>query len=112
MARRFQRTSTRVPVDLVSAAGTDKFEQPGSIMDVSRGGLRVQTGPRLTPGQFLHVFLAGRARPFARCRVVWAQTHGDALPSVAGLEIVENASWHSTPRLDLRALLSPYSASL
>jgi len=104
MARRFQRTNARVPVDLVAMAGTDKFEQPGSIMDVSRGGLKVQTGPRLTPGQFLHVFVAGQARPFVRCRVVWAQTHGDALPSEAGLEILENAPWRATPRLDLRAL--------
>ncbi|MEJ2008950.1 MAG: PilZ domain-containing protein [Acidobacteriota bacterium] len=112
MARRFQRTNTRVSVELISAAGKDKFEQPGSIMDVSRSGLRVQTGPRLTPGQFLHVFLTGRARPFARCRVVWAQTHGDALPSEAGLEILEGVSARATPLLALEPMPWQYYSTL
>lgn len=109
MARRFQRTQARVPVDLVSPPGANAFEQPGSIMDVSRGGLRVQTGPRLTPGQHLHVFLAGQMRPYARCRVVWAQTHGEALPSEAGLEILERAPWHPISRLEPRSLSLQHS---
>lgn len=112
MARRFQRTYARVPVDLVSTLGANNFEQPGSIMDVSRGGLRVQTGPRLTPGQYLHVFLSGQVRPYARCRVVWAQTHGGALPSEAGLEILEHAPWHPVSRLDARDLPSQYSNAI
>lgn len=111
MARRFQRTPARVPVELVATEGMEQFEQPASIMDVSQAGLRIQTGPRLTPGQFLHVFLAGRARPFAHCRVVWSQSHGGALPSVAGLEIVGSSPWSASARLNLKALPARYGAS-
>jgi hypothetical protein len=89
MGRRYQRVYARFRVALVSAGETGKFEQAGSVVDVCQHGLRVQTGPRLIPGQVLHLFHEGQGRPFARCRVVWAQTHGAALPSEAGLEILE-----------------------
>lgn len=89
MARRFKRTYARVPVDLVSIGGPDGFSQIGSICDMSQGGLRVQTSLQLIPGRRLHVFLEGSTRPFAWCRVVWARSHGDSLPSEAGLEILE-----------------------
>lgn len=112
MARRFQRTYARVPVDLVLTHGTDNFDQPGSIIDFSQGGLRIQTGPRLSPGQHLHIFLIGQAMPYARCRVVWAQTHGGALPSEAGLEILERGPWQPMSRLRLRNPPSHYSETL
>ena len=103
MARRFDRTYTRFPVDLVWEGETTRFEAPGSVIDASQGGLRVQTGPRLVPGQIFRVFLEGRASPSARCRVVWAQTHGSALPSEAGLEILGGVPWPPTSRM-LRAV--------
>lgn len=49
----------------------------------------MRTGAQLIPGRLVRVFLEGKANPFACCRVVWAQTHGGALPSEAGLEILE-----------------------
>jgi PilZ domain len=103
MARRFNRRYARVPADLVSMVGSNQYEEAGSIIDFSRGGLRVQTGPRLVTGQVLHLLLEGQAKPFACCRVVWAQTHGGALPSEAGLEILENPPWIPTARMNFKA---------
>lgn len=99
MARRFQRTYARIPVDLVSGSGTEAFSEVGSIRDISQGGLRVQTGPQLVPGRMLHVFLEGHVKPFARCRVVWSRSRGGALPSEAGLEILERLPSRAAPVL-------------
>lgn len=101
MERRFERVYVRFPVGLVSVSETGKFDQPGSVVDVCPGGLRVQTGPRLVPGQILHLFHDGQPIPFARCRVVWAHTHGSALPSEAGLEILEGQPWQTAAPSEL-----------
>ena len=92
MERRFDRSYIRFPVELVCSAKQGSFQAPAGVVDMSQGGLRVCTGSPLVPGGFLHVFLEGKANPFARCRVVWARTHGGALPSEAGLEIIEQLS--------------------
>lgn len=89
MARRFQRSYMRFPVDLVSFGTPGGFQAPASVVDMSQGGLRVQTGLPLIPGRLIHVFQGGEKGPFAFCRVVWTQTHGGARPSEAGLEILE-----------------------
>lgn len=104
MARRFDRTYTRLPVELVAENQTHKFEAPASVIDISKGGLRVQTGPSLIPGQILNVFVGGKPDQLARCRVAWSQTHGSALPSEAGLEFLGTAPWLTTLRIKMRAL--------
>lgn len=106
MARRFQRTYARVPIDLVPDGRTEGLAEAGSILNFSDGGFRVQTGPQLIPGGTVHLFLEGNSRPFVCCRVVWARSHGDALPSEAGLEILERLPSHSAQRLHLRPLVS------
>lgn len=90
MERRFDRSYIRFPVDLVWTVGSGDFQAPAGVIDMSQGGLRLHTGPPLIPGRLVHVFLEGNSNPFAHCRVVWAQTHGAALPSEAGLEIIEH----------------------
>jgi len=92
MERRFVRSNVQLPVDLVCAGKGGDFQAPAGVVDVSQGGLRVRTGPPLITGRFVHVFLEGKGNPFAYCRVVWTQTHGGALPSEAGLEILEQLS--------------------
>jgi len=89
MERRFVRNSVRIPVDLVFGEQPGGLQSPASVVDVSAGGLRVQTGPSLIPGGLLYVFFGGEEKPFARCRVVWAMTRGSAVPSEAGLEILD-----------------------
>lgn len=89
MPRRYERSCVRLPVELVGVSPSGSFEQPGSVMDLSKGGLRVQTSRSLTRGQVLKVFLRGAGRPCASCRVVWTRSSGGALPSDAGLEIQE-----------------------
>jgi PilZ domain len=89
MSRRYERSYVRLPVELVGISASGSFEQPGSVMDLSKGGLRVQSSRRLTRGQILQVFLRGVRKPYALCKVVWTRTSGGALPSDAGLEIQE-----------------------
>lgn len=103
MSRRFDRAYARFSVDLVWGVDAEKFKTPGSVLDISQGGLRVQTAPSLIPGQILHVFLEGHLNPSTRCRVVWAQTHGSSLPSEAGLEILERSPWLPTSPVNLNA---------
>jgi hypothetical protein len=92
MARRFQRSYMRLTVDLVSFGTSGGFQAPASVIDASQGGLRVHTGLPLIPGRLVHVCNRRERSPFAFCRVVWTQTHGGALPSEAGLEILEPMS--------------------
>ena len=101
MARRFQRSNMRVTVDLVSFGTPGGFQAPASVIDASQGGLRINTGLPLIPGRLIHVFQGGKKNPFAFCRVVWTQTHGGALPSEAGLEILERMSKGPGIRLNL-----------
>ncbi len=87
VSRRHERSYVRLPVNLVGILPSGRFEQMGSVLDISKGGLRVETGRSLSPGQMLDVFLRGITTPYASCRVVWTHTRGGALPSEAGLEI-------------------------
>ena len=98
MARRFERTCARFPVDLVASGREGGVQTSASVVDLSLGGLRIQTGPALIPGRLLYVFREGQTHPFAYCRVVWAHTHGSDLPSEAGLEILQQIS--ATPSVD------------
>jgi PilZ domain len=104
MARRFQRSYTRFPVNLVSFGTPAEFQAPASVMDMSQGGLRVHTGFPLIPGRLVQVFHGGEKSPFAFCRVVWTQTHGGALPSEAGLEILKGVSKSPGTSLKLPAI--------
>jgi hypothetical protein len=92
MKRRFVRNYSQFPVDLVWTGKAGGYQTPAGVVDISQGGVRVGTGPPLIPGRLVHVFLEGEKSPFAFCRVVWAHTHGSALPSEAGLEILEQLS--------------------
>jgi PilZ domain len=89
MSRRYDRSYAWLPVDLVGVSAVGGFEQPGSVVDLSRGGLRVQTSLELTPGQALQVFLKGVSTPYASCRVIWTRRRGGDLPGDAGLAIEE-----------------------
>ena len=99
MVRRYDRSNARLPVELVATLATGRVEQPGSVMDLSKRGLRIQTCPCLIPGQRVEVFLMGRTRVSVSCRVVWAHTKGFDRPCEAGLEILAeapvmgNSSW-------------------
>ena len=89
MERRFVRNYVQFPVDLQWTGKSGSVKAPAGVINISKGGVRVGTGPPLIPGRLVHVFLEGKESPFAFCRVVWAQTHGGALPSEAGLEVLE-----------------------
>lgn len=88
MERRFRRNYVCFPVDLVFGEELKKVQAPPSVIDISGGGLRVHTGPRLIPGGLVEVFVEGRRKPFAYCRVVWSATHRSARPSEVVIEIV------------------------
>jgi PilZ domain len=88
LPRRYDRSYARIPVELIAMSGENQDGQMGSVMDLSKGGLRVQTRPSLIRGQLLEVFLRGVTQPYAVCRVVWSHTQGSDLPCEAGLEIL------------------------
>ena len=93
LPRRYNRSYVRIPIELIAPSGENQDGQMGSVMDLSPGGLKVQTRNSLISGQMLEVFLRGVSQPYAVCRVVWSHSQGDALPSEAGLEILgETAS--------------------
>jgi PilZ domain len=92
MERRFVRNNVQFPVHLRWTGKAGSFNAPAGVVDISKGGVRVGTGAPLIPGRLVHIFLEGKENPFAFCRVVWAQTHGGALPSEAGLEVLEQLS--------------------
>jgi PilZ domain len=92
MERRFVRNYVQFPVDLRWTGKAGSFNAHAGVVDISKGGVRIGTGAPLIPGRLVHIFLEGKENPFAFCRVVWAQTHGGALPSEAGLEVLEQLS--------------------
>lgn len=85
--RRYERSYVRQTVNLVAMSASGRFEQVGSLLDLSRGGFRIQTARSLSHGQLVQVYFPeGGCQP-ATCRVVWTQTRGAALPSDSGLQI-------------------------
>ena len=102
MPRRYDRSYARIPIELMTASGGDRDGYLGSVMDISKGGLKVQTRESLICGQMMEVFLRGVTRSYAVCRVVWSHPQGNALPSEAGLEILGE---NEAPRADFLAEL-------
>jgi len=74
-------------------------------MNVSKGGLKVQTRLSLIPGQKVDVFLRGVTKPYAFCQVVWAHGWGGDRPAEAGLEIMEETPPVRQPADDFLAEL-------
>jgi PilZ domain len=93
MERHYDRSDTMLPLELFAASEGGRTEYLGSSMDVSKGGMRVQTRLPMIPGQEVDVFLRGVTKLYAFCRVVWAHPCVLGHPAEAGLQIVkENAA--------------------
>jgi PilZ domain len=86
--KRADRFYSQLPLELVATSRKERSEQPGRAIDVSKGGLRIQTRCSLIPGDQVDVFLRGIAKRYACCRVVWAhQWEGNKIAE-AGLQIL------------------------
>ena len=105
MTRLYERSYARIPVELHATSPEGTFGQFGSIMDLSKGGLRVQTRDSLACGQRVEVFLKGVAKPYAFCQVAWAHPQSGLLPSEAGLEFLAEAPAEENPGSDFLAEL-------
>jgi PilZ domain len=100
MTRLYERSYARIPVELHATSPQGTSGQFGSITDLSKGGLRVQTRDSLACGQRVEVFLKGVATSYAFCRVAWAHPQGGLLPSEAGLEFLGEAPGAENPGWD------------
>lgn len=84
-ARRCRRIPVRLPVSLLIDSSVGKVSHPGVTLDISDGGLRVQTAAHLALAQSLGVVFS--RRPEA-CRVAWVGAVGSREQGEAGLEFV------------------------
>ena len=91
MVRRYDRSYSQLPLELIATSRKERSEQPGRAIDVSKGGLRVQTRCSLIPGEEVDVFLRGVPKPYAFCRVVWAHMWQGNQIAEAGLQILEDS---------------------
>ena len=86
-ARRGRRISVRLPVNLLIDSPAGSISHPGFTVDMSEGGLRVQTSAALALAQELGVVLSRYPEP---CRVAWVGALGSRQQGEAGLEFVKS----------------------
>lgn len=97
MLRQHERSHSTLPLEIVVRSGDLRAGTLASSLDLSKGGLKVQTRHSLVPRQNVEVFLQGVSKPYARCRVVWAHPCGSGRPAEAGLQIVGNSPATENP---------------
>lgn len=86
--RQCPRLRCILPVNLLVEHGDDELEQPGSTIDLSPKGLRVQSSGLGRRGEEVEVLsMRGRTR-LAHCRVAWVHEVGSEQRCRAGLEIL------------------------
>jgi len=85
-ARRCRRIAVRLPISLLIDSPAGEISHPGVTLDVSEGGLRVQTTVALARAQLLGVALSRHPEP---CRVAWVGAVGSRQQGEAGLEFLQ-----------------------
>jgi hypothetical protein len=88
-ARRSKRIPVRFRVTLMIDSPKGKTAHPGVTLDLSEGGVRVQTGAALALAQSLGVVFSRNPEP---CRVAWVGPVGSRQHGEAGLEFIQPAA--------------------
>jgi len=83
--RRCQRDKVIMPVGLVADPLGKQTLVPATTLDISEGGLRIQTSIRLSVGELIHVQFEGESRDLRRYQVVWSRSGNALRPGQAGL---------------------------
>jgi hypothetical protein len=96
--REFERVPTRISVELSLKYEGWEVKQSASIVDLSRGGLRIRTDPALDEGQVVYVYSEASVLPSRYYRVVWARAEGLGLPCEVGLEPLPQVAMHGQSR--------------
>ncbi|MBZ5543870.1 MAG: PilZ domain-containing protein [Acidobacteriia bacterium] len=84
----------RLPVNLLIDSAVGEISHPGVTLDMSEGGLRVQTVAALALAQLLGVVFSRHPEP---CRVAWVGAAGSRQQGEAGLEFVKPPALPSGP---------------
>jgi hypothetical protein len=69
--RFFERQGECIPVAIVGEVGGSRLHEDGTTINISRGGVRVQTTASLTPGQLVEIMPKASQGHTTRGRVVW-----------------------------------------
>ena len=83
-----ERISKRIPVSLIVKANGKEARRAGSTLDISRGGLRIQTIRPLYEGQAIYLLPAKGAPHSGYYRVVWVRQTNESAPPEAGLKLL------------------------
>jgi hypothetical protein len=87
-ARRSKRIPARLRVTLLIDSPAGETAHPGVTLDLSEGGVRVQTGAALALAQSLGVVFSRNPEP---CRVAWVGALGSRQQGEAGLQFLERS---------------------
>jgi hypothetical protein len=85
----WERESATIPIGLVLKAESFKADNSATIMDISLGGMRVQTTLPLVPGEWVGVVPPGEFPHAIPAHVVWSREDESTHWTVAGLEFLQ-----------------------
>jgi hypothetical protein len=87
--RQHPRNKGVMVIDLVAHDHGDRSSVRAATLDLSSGGLRIQTPVSLVAGERIDVFFANRPASAKPCEVAWTKPAGSNLPGQAGLKFIE-----------------------
>ena len=88
IARRSPRSKGVLPITLVASGPGITTTVRATTLDLSSGGLRIQTLVSLITGQRIDVLFDLDPYPLRPCEVVWTKPGGSLQPGEAGLKFV------------------------
>jgi len=86
--RRSGRIYAAIPVEVVVDSEGGKISYPGSTLDFSTLGARIQTEVTLTPGQQVNVIWQGQTPRSLQSRVVWSNAGRPERGAEVGLQFL------------------------
>ncbi len=87
-ARTFDRIPGKIPITILIQSRPKSITMPGSTVDLSKIGLRIEARQSLRPGQTLDVFSKGGRWRLGHCKVVWVRSRASDGALEAGLKIL------------------------
>ncbi len=95
--RQSPRNKVIMPIALVANPEGERTFIPAATLDLSLGGLRIQTPVRLSIGELIQVQFENDPANIRQYKVVWIKPAGGLLPSQAGLKSLKSAKTMPAP---------------